>query len=168
MGTEKITEKMGTGCWRNNFWDHLGGQHKQQLVTCCLWIPLTNHFQRLPIQTIPEVVAPKACTHSPAVSGVARILKRLSNQHFYDKKPPFLRMAYLKQHFGEEETCPDESTWLILIKKKKKENRKQIHFGFSRSLHYQQTKTFCNIGRFFSFPRPLARAFSQGSLRLPK
>lgn len=149
---------MGTGCWRNNFWDHLSGQHKQQLVSCCLRIPLTNHCQRLPAQTIPEVAAPKACTHSPAVSGVARMLKRLTNQHFYNKKPTFRNMTYLKQHFGEEETCLDESTWLILMNKKKRENTKKIHFGFSKSLHYQQTKTFCNIGRFFIYSRFLVLA----------
>ena len=31
-----------------------------------------------------------------------------TNQHFYDKKPTILNLTYLKQHFGEEETCPDE------------------------------------------------------------
>ena len=150
---------MGTGCWRNNFWDHLSGQHKQQLVSCCLWIPMTNHCRRLPTQTmIPEVVAPKACTHSPAVSGVAQVLKRSTNQHFYNKKPTILNLTYLKQHFGDEETCPDESTWLILMKKKKRENTKQIHFGFSRSLHCQQTKTSLNIGRFFIYSRFLVLA----------
>ena len=56
------------------------------------------------------------------IDGVARILNRSTNQHFYNKKPTFRNMTYLKQHFGEEETCPDESTWLILMKKKKKEN----------------------------------------------
>ena len=54
-----------------------------------------------------------------------------------------MNTTYLKQHFGEEETCPDESTLLILMKKKKRGIKKQIHVGFSTSLHYQQTKTFC-------------------------
>ena len=45
----------------------------KNLPTCCLWIPLTNYCQRLHTQTIPEVVPSKACTYSPAVSGVAQI-----------------------------------------------------------------------------------------------
>ena len=116
-----------------------------------------------------EVVAPKTCTQSPAVSsGVARILKRLTNQHFYDKKPTILNLTYLKQHFGEEETCPDESNWLILMKKKKKkENTRQIHFGFSRSLWYQQTKTFCDIRSFlFSSYKVLRKPFVETGCRL--
>ena len=56
-------------------------------ATCCFWIPLTNHCQRLLTQTlIPELVPSKACTHSPAVSGVVQILKRSTNQHFYNNK----------------------------------------------------------------------------------
>lgn len=55
MGTKLLAQQ----------WDCLGGQ---KLVMIGQWYsrqPLTNHNERFSTQTIPEIVAPKACTHSP-------------------------------------------------------------------------------------------------------
>ena len=62
--TPETMRGMGTSFRCNDFWDSLGGQ---TLVMIGRWYPrqpLTNHKKRLSTQTIPECVAPKACTHS--------------------------------------------------------------------------------------------------------
>ena len=55
---------MGTSFVCRDFLDRLGGE---ALVMICRWYSrqqLTNHKERLSTDLIPEIVAPKACTHS--------------------------------------------------------------------------------------------------------
>ena len=63
--TPETRGRMGTSFRCSDFSDRLGGQ---ALVVIGRWHsrqPLTNHMQRLSTHTIPEIVAPKACTHFP-------------------------------------------------------------------------------------------------------
>ena len=50
---------------RNDFWVRLGGQALVVIGRWCSRQPGTNHRLNLSSQKIPEIVAPKACTHSP-------------------------------------------------------------------------------------------------------
>ena len=69
--------RMVTSVRRSDFWNRLGGR---ALVVIGGWWysrqPLTNHTYRFSTQTIREIVAPKACTHSFIVS-------RVGNRPFY-------------------------------------------------------------------------------------
>ena len=56
---------VGTSFRRNDLWDLLGGQTLAMIGPWYSWQPLTNHKQCLSTQMIPEIVAPKACIHSP-------------------------------------------------------------------------------------------------------
>ena len=65
LSTSEALGRISTSFRCSNFWDCLG---TQALVIIGRWYPgqlLTNHKQRLSTQTIPEIVAPKARTHSP-------------------------------------------------------------------------------------------------------
>ena len=63
--SSETIRKMSTSFRRNHFWDCLGGQ---AIVKIGWWYsrqPLTNHKDCLSSQMIPEIVAPKACSHFP-------------------------------------------------------------------------------------------------------
>ena len=56
---------MGTSFQRNDFWVRLGGQALVVIGRWCSGQPGTNHRLSLSTHKIPEIVSPKACTHSP-------------------------------------------------------------------------------------------------------
>ena len=59
--------RMGTNFWCNNYWDHLGGlkdSYDWSMVSKAA-ISQSSEMLRLPTQMLPEIIAPKVCTHSP-------------------------------------------------------------------------------------------------------
>ena len=65
VSTTEAIRGMGTSFRRNDFWVRLGRQVLVLIVRRCSRQPGTNHRLSLSTQKIPEIVAPKACTHSP-------------------------------------------------------------------------------------------------------
>ena len=66
VSTTETIRDMGTSFQGNDFWVRLGGQALVVIGRWCSGQPGTN--QRLSLSTqkiIPEIVSPKACTHSP-------------------------------------------------------------------------------------------------------
>ena len=63
--TPEAIRGVGTSFRRNDFWNLLDGQTLAMIGPWYSRQPLTNHKQYLSTQTIPNIVAPKACIQSP-------------------------------------------------------------------------------------------------------